>query len=188
LLRRGDLEFTAPSLALARAKGRQGSYSYEIEAGSHVSSFATLGPSLELRLMSPGQRLGRVTYRLFGQAGGARAGLDYRGQEGTPESASLLLGGMGSFFVDGGLEGQQTHLLAGSGATYLEQRWEDPDPARRFDELIPKIALGLVTSVPTDAGWVYGLGFRREWLFATDARTGDVYAFSASLVSLVIGW
>jgi hypothetical protein len=133
-----------------------------------------------------------MTYRAFVQAGGHSNILEYRGAEGRAVSLSGLVGGTASFFVDDALDGQQIFVLAGTGTDYVKQTWDGTDEAgndvREFKPTIPKISLGVGTLIPTDSGLVFGVGFRREWLFATDAQADDVYAFSASLLSFLVGF
>jgi hypothetical protein len=185
-----DFELERRTDLAAVAKGQRPMPRWGVAVGVNGGSFSRYGPMLEARVATRSVRVESSHWRLAIFAGGHRNALHYRHQEGEATAASVLLGINGSTLSSYGLDGQQWHLLVGGGTDYLWAHWQrnDDEPVREFDTMMPKVALGLGTSLIDDAGHTLVLAFRREWLFGKEKDSGDVLAFGANVITLSTEW
>lgn len=173
----------------AVAKGARPHSRWGMAVGINTSSYAVVGPHVEMQVATRSARIESSDWRLIAFAGGHQNRLAYQRQTGKAESLSLLLGVQGSTLSSLGVEGEQWQLLVGGGADYMWAHWDgnDAEKARTFDPLIPKIAVGIGTSFIASNGRAIGVAFRREWPFAKD-ENGDVLAFGSNVVTMSVEW
>ena len=172
----------------AVAKGARPHSRWGFAAGLNTSSYAAIGPQVELQCATRSVRVESSDWRAVAYFGGHQNRLVYLEQTGRANALAGLVGIQGSTLSSYGVEGEQWQLLVGGGADYMWAHWDEGDAAvRKFDPLIPKIALGVGTSFIDVSGRTLGLAFRREWPFAKD-ENGDVLAFGANVFTLSVEW
>lgn len=172
------------------AKGKRPEIRWAVALGTISGSYTKIGPSIELQAATPAIPIESSDWRLLVVAGFRQNELSYRAQSGTSRAASLVVGAGGSFARGAFAEGQQWRLLIGGGTDYAWQSWNHngSESLRRFESLMPKVVGGFGTSFTRASGLTWGINFRREFPFATEAGSGDVLAFGASLVALSVEW
>ncbi len=175
---------------VAVAKGQRPLSRIGLAVGLTGGSYTRYGPHAEVQLATRAARVESSDWRAVGYLSGHRNELQYNQQGGQAKSLGLLLGLAGSTLSSFGLPGQQWHGLFGGGADFMWAKWsrDDDEPVREFEVMLPKVALGIGTSMMQNQGASLVLAFRREWPFGKDKESGDVLAFGANVITLSTEW
>lgn len=176
---------------VAVAKGLRPMPRLGLAVGYTAGSYTRPGPHAEVQYLTRAARVESTDWRAVAYLSGHRNELHYNGQEGQSKSLGVLLGVNGSVLTNSlGIDGQQLHALIGGGTDFLWATWtrDDDGEVREFEVMLPKVALGLGTSLLQREGATLVLAIRREWPFAKDKETGDVLAFGANVITLSTEW